>query len=80
MNQHVHSFLNNYIAGAMKLIILIIGVYSFGSVAFGGAGFHTPYIHGSRVTMGDLLLIAAQMLTGCSFSSYYIASKFCLCQ
>ena len=58
------SFLNHYIAGATKLTILIIALYPFASVTFGTANFHTPYAHGSRVTMGDLLLIAAQMLTG----------------
>jgi len=58
------SFLNHYIAGVTKIAILIIGVYPFGSVAFGGAGFYAPYVRGSRVTMGDILLIAAQMLTG----------------
>jgi hypothetical protein len=58
------SFLNHYIAGGTKLTILIIGLYPFGSVTFGTANFHTPYVQGSRVTMGDLLIIAAQMLTG----------------
>jgi hypothetical protein len=58
------SFLNHYIAGATKLTILIIALYPFGSVTFGTADFHTPYADGSRVTMGDILLVAAQMLTG----------------
>ena len=58
------SFLNNYIAAATKIFILIIGLYPFASVAFGVANFSTPYILGSSVKMGDLLLIAAQILTG----------------
>lgn len=58
------SFLNHYIAGGTKIIILLIAIYPFGSVAFGSADFETPYVNGSRVKMGDLLLIAAQMLTG----------------
>ena len=58
------SFLNNYIAGATKVVILIIALYPFASVAFGTANFSTPYMRGSIVKMGDLLLIAAQMLTG----------------
>jgi hypothetical protein len=57
------GFVNHHIAGATKLVILIIAVYPFGNVAFGTAGFHTPFI-GSRVTMGDMLLISAQMLIG----------------
>ena len=58
------SFLNHYIAGATKLTILIVALYPFASVVFGTANFHTPYVQGSKVTMGDLLIIAAQMLTG----------------
>ena len=58
------SFLNHYIAGGTKLTILIISLYPFVSVTFGTANFDTPYAHGSRVTMGDLLLIAVQTLTG----------------
>ncbi|KAJ7225126.1 hypothetical protein B0H12DRAFT_1077865 [Mycena haematopus] len=57
------GFVNHHIAGATKLVILIIAVYPFGNVAFGTAGFHTPFI-GSRVTMGDILIISAQMLIG----------------
>lgn len=58
------SFLNHHIAGATKLIILIVAAYPFGAVAFQGVGFHARYVKGSPVTMGDLLLICAQMLTG----------------
>ena len=58
------SFLNHYIAAAMKLAILTIAIYPFGSVTFGTAYYHTPYAHGSSVTMGDLLVIAVQLLTG----------------
>ena len=58
------SFLNHHISGATKFAILLLAVYPFGAVAFGTANFHTPYVHGSIVKMGDLLLIAAQMLSG----------------
>jgi len=58
------SFLNHYIAGTTKIAILFVAVYPFGAVAFGSAELFTPYAPGSTVTMGDLLLIAAQMLTG----------------
>ncbi|KAJ7109256.1 hypothetical protein C8R44DRAFT_884320 [Mycena epipterygia] len=58
------SFVNHHIAGATKIVILIIAVYPFGDVAFGNAGFHTPFINGSRVTMGDILVISSQMLVG----------------
>lgn len=58
------SFLNHYIAGATKIVIFVMALYPFGSVAFGTAAFSTPYIRGSSVKMGDLLLVAAQMLSG----------------
>ncbi|KAJ7710032.1 hypothetical protein B0H17DRAFT_915550 [Mycena rosella] len=58
------SFVNHHIAGGTKIVILIIAVYPFGDVAFGTAGFHTPFMHGSNVTMGDMLVISAQMLIG----------------
>ncbi|KAJ7470645.1 hypothetical protein FB451DRAFT_346086 [Mycena latifolia] len=58
------SFVNHHIAGGTKIVILIIAVYPFGDVAFGTAGFHTPFMHNSTVTMGDLLVISAQMLIG----------------
>ncbi|KAF8907293.1 hypothetical protein CPB84DRAFT_1843996 [Gymnopilus junonius] len=58
------GFLNHHIAGATKLLILVVAAYPFGSTAFGGANFHTPYVAGSKVKMGDLLLVCAQMLSG----------------
>ncbi|KAJ7662954.1 hypothetical protein B0H17DRAFT_1093040 [Mycena rosella] len=58
------SFVNHHIAGGTKIIILIIAVYPFGDVAFGTAGFHTPVMQGSNVTMGDMLVISSQMLVG----------------
>ncbi|KAJ6566302.1 hypothetical protein B0H19DRAFT_1219533 [Mycena capillaripes] len=57
------GFVNHHMAGATKIVILIIAVYPFGNVAFGTAEFHTSFI-GSRVTMGDILVISAQMLIG----------------
>jgi hypothetical protein len=58
------SFLNHYIAGATNLTIVIIAIYPFGSVTFGTAYYHTPYVHNSTVTMGDVLVIAVQIFTG----------------
>ncbi|KAJ7648283.1 hypothetical protein DFH06DRAFT_1209872 [Mycena polygramma] len=58
------GFVNHHIAGATKLIILIIAVYPFGDVVFGTARFHTPFVDGSRVTLGDMLVISSQMLLG----------------
>ncbi|KAJ7728136.1 hypothetical protein DFH07DRAFT_896018 [Mycena maculata] len=58
------GFVNHHIAGGTKITILILAVYPFGAVVFGTAGFHTPFAHGSTVTMGDILVVVAQMLVG----------------
>ncbi|KAJ6625976.1 hypothetical protein B0H10DRAFT_567890 [Mycena sp. CBHHK59/15] len=57
------GFVNHHIAGGTKIVILFIAVYPFISVAFLTAGFHTPLAH-STVTMGDILVVSAQMLLG----------------
>ncbi|KAJ5167728.1 uncharacterized protein N7482_003322, partial [Penicillium canariense] len=56
------GFINHHIAGVTKLLILILAAYPFVSVTFGKTTFHTPYAHGSTVTLGDMLIIVAQML------------------
>lgn len=56
------GFINHHIAGFTKIIILIVAAYPFIDVTFCNATFHTPYAHGSRVTMGDILVVVAQML------------------
>jgi len=58
------GFVNHHIAGTTKILILVVGAYPFFNVAFGKAGFHTPFAAGSQVTMGDILIICAQMLIG----------------
>ena len=58
------GFINHHIAGTMKIVILILAVYPFISVTFAQATFTTPYVSGSSVTMGDILIAVAQMLIG----------------
>lgn len=58
------GFVNHHIAGATKVIILIVAAYPFVSVAFCKGSFNTPFVHGSPVTLGDILIIVAQMLIG----------------
>ncbi|KAJ5727627.1 hypothetical protein N7493_005447 [Penicillium malachiteum] len=58
------GFINHHIAGVTKILVLIVAIHAFISVAFGNSYFHRPYAHGSRVTLGDVLLIACQMLIG----------------
>ncbi|KAE8155300.1 hypothetical protein BDV25DRAFT_135047 [Aspergillus avenaceus] len=58
------GFINHHIAGVTKIIILIIAAYPFISVVIGKSSFHTPYTHGSSITLGDMLVVVAQMLIG----------------
>ena len=56
--------MNHHIAGATKLLILIVAAYPFINVAFRYAVLNDPYARGSRVTMGDILVVCTQMLVG----------------
>ena len=56
------SFINHHIAGGTKSLILIIAVYPFINVTFRYAELTTPYTKGSSVTLGDILVIATEML------------------
>lgn len=56
------GFINHHIAGFTKFIIFLLAVYPFIRVTSGSANFHTPYIHGGPATMGDALIVVAQML------------------
>ena len=58
------SFLNNHIAAATKFVTFIIAIYPSGSVVSGRADFHAPFVRGSKVTMGDMLLTSAELFTG----------------
>ncbi|KAJ5335055.1 hypothetical protein N7452_007458 [Penicillium brevicompactum] len=58
------GFINHHIAGVTKLIILIVAAYPFVSVTFGSGRFQTPFVKGSPVTLGDMLVVVAQMLIG----------------
>ncbi|KAI9774372.1 MAG: hypothetical protein M1840_004266 [Geoglossum simile] len=56
------GFLNHHIAGATKIVILIIGAYPFIAVAMGLKSLYAPYSKGSAVMLGDILVVASQML------------------
>lgn len=56
--------MNHHIAGVTKLIILIAACYPFINVAFRYAVLNDPYARGSTVTLGDVLVVCAQVLVG----------------
>jgi hypothetical protein len=56
------SLMNHHIGGAIKVVLLIVGAYPWVHVLFVGAeDFDTPMAKGSRVQMGDILLILTQL-------------------
>jgi hypothetical protein len=59
------GFINHHIAGATKFIIFLLAVYPFVRVVTAGPqAFHKPYIPGGPATLGDALIVVAQMLIG----------------
>jgi len=57
------TFVNHHLAGSAKIVILVIGAYPFVSVFFLGKFLRSPFVHGSPVTMGDVLVLVGQLLT-----------------
>jgi hypothetical protein len=58
------GFINHHIAGATKFVIFLVAVYPFICVSSGHSSFHAPYIRGGPATMGDALIVVAQILIG----------------
>lgn len=58
------GFVNHHIAGATKLVILVVAGYPFIAVAFRDAVLNDPYAKGSKVTLGDVLVVCTQALVG----------------
>ncbi|GES61224.1 hypothetical protein ATEIFO6365_0006068300 [Aspergillus terreus] len=56
------GFINHHIAGFTKIVILITAAYPFIAIIAGRGTYQTPYAHGSVVRLGDILIVAAQML------------------
>jgi len=56
------GFINHHVAATLRIIIFAIGAYPFLAVAFGRSILSSPVTTGSSTTMGDLLLIASQLL------------------
>ena len=65
------GFLNHHIAGGAKILILIVAAYPFVDVAFGHATLNTSYAGSSLVTMGDILVVCAQV-----FIAIYVFELF----
>lgn len=55
------GFVNHHIAGATKILILVLAAYPFVDVAFGTSTLHSHFLGSKYVTQGDILIVAAQM-------------------
>lgn len=57
------SLVNHHVAGTCKLLLLFSAIYPFLSIAFGKSNPHTPFVPGSSVTLGDVMIICSQLFT-----------------
>lgn len=57
------SLVNHHVAGTCKIILFITAAYPFLSIAFGRLNPHSPYIHGSKVTLGDVMIVCSNLFT-----------------
>lgn len=55
------SFLTHYVAGTIKLIIFVLGIYAIGDFAWGSKSPRTPYAGSRILTTGDMLIIVCQL-------------------
>lgn len=56
------NFINHHIAGGLKIILLLMGMYPFVAVAFGSDSIHSSFDrHGGLVTHGDVLVVCMQL-------------------
>jgi hypothetical protein len=69
------GFVNHHIAGATKILILIVAAYPFIDVAFVHSTFHTPFAGSKFVTQGDILIIVSQMLIGMYIFELFYRTK-----
>lgn len=57
------SLVNHHVAGTCKIMLLFACCYPFLSIAFGKATPHTPFVAGSRVTVGDVMMVCSNLFT-----------------
>jgi hypothetical protein len=69
------SFINHHVAGATKLITLLVAMYPFVAVISDRANFKSHASKNSLVSMGDILIVATQMLIGAYIFELIYRSK-----
>jgi hypothetical protein len=69
------GFVNHHIAGGTKILILVVAVYPFLDVLFVNGNLHSPFAGSKLVTLGDVLLIVAQMLIAMYVFELFYRSK-----
>lgn len=57
------SLVNHHVAGSCKFLLLFGAAYPFLAIAFGKSTPHTPYAHGSKATLGDVMIVCSQLFT-----------------
>ncbi|ODA75832.1 hypothetical protein RJ55_08654 [Drechmeria coniospora] len=57
------GFVNHHVAAGTKIFLIIITCYPLLAVLSGGATPQTPFAPGMRTTLGDVLVVSAQVFT-----------------
>lgn len=57
------SLVNHHVAGTCKILLLFSAIYPFLSIAFGKSNPHTPFVKGSIVTLGDVMIVCSNLFT-----------------
>lgn len=57
------SFINHHVAATLKILLIILAAYPLLRILAGNATPHTPYAPGSKVTLGDILMVSSQIFT-----------------
>lgn len=57
------SLVNHHVAGTCKILLLFTAIYPFLSITFGKMTPHSPFVHGSKVTLGDVMIVCSQLFT-----------------
>lgn len=65
------SFINHHVAAVLKILCIALAGYPLLRILTTGTSPHTPFAPGTRVTLGDVLMVASQI-----FSMMYVFELF----
>jgi hypothetical protein len=69
------NFVNHHVAAALKLIMVASQIYPILSLIFGHSTLHSPMSSGSSVTVGDIMVVGAQIFVAMYVFELYYRSR-----